>query len=156
MVDEPSDAGLRWFRGPNAVRPDGVARPGAMPDGVRAVVVQGVVAGVVQLLAGAVGGLLLAREVAEGFGIALVIVGLGAAIASFVGVSALARGSARAWRLYGGPLDREVTMLGLQGWARRRLRTPEARRWFRAHADARARVRIDPNARGGPPQRPAP
>ncbi|QCR19395.1 hypothetical protein [Agrococcus sp. SGAir0287] len=156
MTEETRDDDLRWFRGERAIEPSGAAArrpgmpPGDMPRGVRAVVVQGAVAGAAQILVGTAGGWLLAREVDVVLGIVVGAIVLIAGVASLVGVTALARGSAIAFRIYGGPLDRDVLMIGLQGWARQRLRTPESRRWFRAHADARARMR------GGTPQRPAP
>lgn len=144
-MDAQSDDELRWFRGPRAIGPDGAAAwrpgmpPGEMPAGVRAVVLQGAIAGPAQLVIAGVAGWLLARDVSPVLGLVVGGVIAVAGIASIVGVTMLARGSATAWRLYAGPLDRDVLMIGLQGWARQRLRTPEARRWFRAHADARAR-----------------
>lgn len=136
---------LRWFRGARAIGSEGSATwrpgspPGEMPAGVRAVVLQGAIAGPVQLLAAVVGGSALARAVDLALGVVVGATFAVIGIASIVAIAALARGSAAAWRLSAGPLDREVTMIGMQGWARTRLRTPEARRWFRAHAEARAR-----------------
>jgi hypothetical protein len=114
------------------------------PSEVQAVVAYLVAAGLVQLLGAAVLGAVVATRVAPALGVLVAVAIAALAALSFASAVLLQHGSDRARRFVAWPIDGAGPSFGIHHWARERLRTPAARRWFAVHAQARVR------RRGGP------